>query len=128
MSTELSDNILERKLLLANCCCQPEPYTPSLRDSATPACLLDLFFCEVRILHKCLEPILSYRDVFVTTVWAQAGSQLLICLLLREAHCVHGCGTRPLETVPGGKGRDGQMPPFPPQPPSKAGNREPLMH
>ena len=111
------------KLLLPARTLYPRP-----KGLSNPSVPSGPFLLEVRILHKCLEPILSSRDVFVTRVWAQAGSQLLVCLLLREAHCVHGSGARPLETVPGGKGRDGQMPPLPPQPPSKAGNREPLMH
>ena len=85
MGTELPENLLEGKMSLANCCCQPEPYIPGLTGSATPACLLDLFPCEVRILHKCLEPILSYRDVFVTRVWAQTGSQYLSVRFLERA-------------------------------------------
>lgn len=93
LGTELPENILEEKMSLANCSCQPEPYFPGLSQglswvSATPACLLDLFLSEGRSLHKCLEPILSYSDVFVTRVWAQADSQhASVCCLERPIMC-----------------------------------------
>lgn len=136
MCTEFPENIIEGKMSLANCGSQPESCFPGLRQglsgaSATPACLLDLSLCEFRGFHKCLEPLLGHRNVFVTRIWAQAGRQHASdCCLERPILCAD------LEPGPAwalgdqawGEGEGQPNAPHPQCGWQDRGSREPVMH